>query len=336
VLGAHFLCQNQVWARRGALEWILRYCALLQWVMQKTVSLHVLMLIRASPLVTSIGILEFFERNPSSAAGICRYEHPYPKCEQQTSAIVAYELWLRYIERGLRIANSPYAYQTIGSCIVVRAQAYAHADGMPRRQAGEDFYLLQKLTKNFYITKRHARGSIQTIAETCVYPSARISTRVPFGTGPAMKHCMDEGLMRYQEVEPAGAFFDLQQLFACLPEVFIQGRDSLIREICSPTCIKYLDSINTWKTLEKISANYSDSASFERGFHTWFDALKTKQYTHFYKEIQGPQWIFDALKEVFSHSDQDYLLNDLPDVSRETPILDSQKKWLQRMRRLET
>jgi hypothetical protein len=45
---------------------------------------------------------------------------------------------------------------------------------MNKRAAGEDFYFLNKLAKV---------GRIDYIRETCVHPSARVSTRVPFGTG---------------------------------------------------------------------------------------------------------------------------------------------------------
>ena len=48
---------------------------------------------------------------------------------------------------GLGFAGSPYAYHSVGSTLAVRAEAYAIVRGVPKRAAGEDFYLLDKLAK---------------------------------------------------------------------------------------------------------------------------------------------------------------------------------------------
>jgi hypothetical protein len=38
-----------------------------------------------------------------------------------------------------------YAYHTVGSAMAVKAYQYVKVGGMNRRQAGEDFYFIQKL-----------------------------------------------------------------------------------------------------------------------------------------------------------------------------------------------
>ncbi|MCP4044824.1 MAG: hypothetical protein GY732_02400, partial [Gammaproteobacteria bacterium] len=58
-----------------------------------------------------------------------------------------YELSLRYYVAGMRFAGSPYAFHTIGSTMAVNADHYARVRGFPKRAAGEDFYLLNKLAK---------------------------------------------------------------------------------------------------------------------------------------------------------------------------------------------
>lgn len=93
-------------------------------------------------------------------------------------ATAEYELSLRYFVAGLAWAGSPYAFHTIGSLISVRADAYAAVRGFPRRLAGEDFYLLNKLAKLGPIIQRP--GAPVRIA-------SRRSTRAPFGTGPAVE-----------------------------------------------------------------------------------------------------------------------------------------------------
>src|SRR5213594_3575687 len=88
-------------------------------------------------------------------------------------AIAAYELHLRYYVRALRYAGFPYAHHTIGSCMAVRADVYKKQGGMNKRQAGEDFYFLQKIIP---------LGHFTDLTETKVIPSSRPSDRVPFGT----------------------------------------------------------------------------------------------------------------------------------------------------------
>ncbi len=58
-----------------------------------------------------------------------------------------YELSLRYYVAGMKFARSPYAFHTIGSSMAVSPVHYARVRGFPKREAGEDFYLLNKLAK---------------------------------------------------------------------------------------------------------------------------------------------------------------------------------------------
>ena len=48
-------------------------------------------------------------------------------------------------------------------------------DGLNKKQAGEDFYFLQKIMP---------MGNYFELNSTTVHPSSRTSDRVPFGTGP--------------------------------------------------------------------------------------------------------------------------------------------------------
>lgn len=96
-------------------------------------------------------------------------------------AALRYEIRLRHHVLGLRYARSPYAYQAIGSTISVHAEAYAAARGVPRRPAAEDFYLLNKLAK---------LGRVAPLPCAPTELSARVSDRVPFGTGAAMTRAL--------------------------------------------------------------------------------------------------------------------------------------------------
>ncbi len=114
----------------------------------------------------------FAVRAPPAAAA---FAYPFWH-ENADRAMVLYELWLRYYVLGLRWAGSPYAHHSVGSTMAVHCQAYAAVRGMPRRQAGEDFYMLNKVAKLGRVVRPGCRPiRLQT----------RGSTRVPFGTGPA-------------------------------------------------------------------------------------------------------------------------------------------------------
>ena len=97
-----------------------------------------------------------------------------------------YESSLRYYVLGLRFAGSAHAFHSVGSALAVHANAYAQVRGFPRREAAEDFYLLNKLAK---------LGAIQQLDGVPIEPSSRSSNRVPFGTGAAIQ----KQLLRPQE-----------------------------------------------------------------------------------------------------------------------------------------
>jgi len=230
------------------------------------------------------GILSVFGGDNPPAAGICACRHPIPEDEERAKAIVAYELWLRYMEQGFRYCGSPYAFQTIGSCTVVSPRAYALADGMPRRQAGEDFYFLQKIAKVF--------GRVVDIDVT-VHPSARVSNRVPFGTGRAMIRCRDEGPDYYLQAEPPRAFVDLKRFF----ESSVAGLAGM-REAASPLLASFIEKHGGWAVLEDIRKNSADAEHFAFGVHTWFDSLQVVRYARRCKAESGGVWILDALGEL--------------------------------------
>jgi len=101
----------------------------------------------------------------------------------QRQALAFYEGYLRYYVRGLSAAGSPYAFHTIGSLLCIEAVSYAKVRGFPKRQAGEDFYLLNKLAKV---------GRVETLSGEPVRLSGRTSDRVPFGTGLAVAQIREQ------------------------------------------------------------------------------------------------------------------------------------------------
>jgi hypothetical protein len=67
--------------------------------------------------------------------------------------------------------------------LAVRSTAYAQVRGFPRRLAGEDFYLANKLRK---------LGRVTALRGDAVLLSDRASRRTPFGTGAAVRRARAE------------------------------------------------------------------------------------------------------------------------------------------------
>src|SRR6202022_2192121 len=126
-----------------------------------------------------------------AAAAIYFFEHRFEKDPGLAEAARLYEISLRYYVLGLAWAESPYAYQSMGSCVVISRDAYAAVRGFPRKNAAEDFYVLNKLAKV---------GSIFRLAGSPVLLEGRPSDRVPFGTGRAIRDLVSSkrGLLNFR------------------------------------------------------------------------------------------------------------------------------------------
>ena len=129
----------------------------------------------------------FYEKYPRANGCNVNFNHLLTENDDARlkKAVLQYELYLRYYVECLRFIEFPHSFHTIGSCFTVSALSYCKQGGMNMRQAGEDFYFLQKL---FYL------GEFYELNSAFVYPRARLSQRVVFGTGPALNRIYgDEG-----------------------------------------------------------------------------------------------------------------------------------------------
>lgn len=133
---------------------------------------------------------DYFERSeeveaPDTTLLVYPFRHVAAGRHRQRAcdSALEYEISLRYYVLGLRRARSPYAFHTIGSTLAVRGTAYAQVRGFPRRLAGEDFYLANKLRK---------LGRVTALRGDSVLLSDRASQRTPFGTGAAVRRARVE------------------------------------------------------------------------------------------------------------------------------------------------
>jgi hypothetical protein len=198
-----------------------------------------------------------------------------------------YEIYLHYYKNAIAFTGFPNAIYTIGSAFAVRAGAYVKQGGMNRRQAGEDFYFLHKLAQ---------LGKIGEIDSTCVYPSARVSNRVPFGTGAAIQKWMqgDESLRLTYNFS---AFQELKQLFDRLPAIYTSSESDLhILLVQLPVAMfSFLKEEEFETALCEIRNNASRFDSFQKRFFLWFNAFKILKFLNFVHPAYYP---FQDLEEA--------------------------------------
>ncbi len=149
----------------------------------------------------------FYRKFPDAGGCTLFFEHnlegSISQNPDQLNAIIQYELYLRYFKLALEWMTFPYANYALGSAFSVRAQRYVIVGGMGLQQAGEDFYFLQKCLPH---------GNFWELNTTTVFPSARTSDRVPFGTGPFISKFIEEGRIGL-DVYSFDLFRALQPLF---------------------------------------------------------------------------------------------------------------------------
>ena len=126
---------------------------------------------------------------PAAGAVVTGHRHCSPDATLQFAARL-YEWHMAYYHTSLARAGSRYAFPTLGSTIIVHADSYATVRGYPRKDAAEDFYLLNKIAK---IAPVAFAPQVQVLLQ------ARLSSRVPFGTGPALRSIVDD-----LQAEPRG------------------------------------------------------------------------------------------------------------------------------------
>ena len=210
--------------------------------------------------------------NAAAGGAIIPFRHQEGKSRLEQDAIERYELFLRSYVLGLHLAGSPYAFHTVGSAMACRASAYVKMGGMNNRMAGEDFYFLQQL---------HRTSGVSQVSGTIVFPSARPSNRVPFGTGRSVSKLLDR--------EPGAVLFYRPGCFRILAhwlQAANTGHDADGESIfaraaaISPELAEYLDAIDAVTVWDNLRRNNRDTGIFLRAFHGWFDGLKTMKLVH--------------------------------------------------------
>lgn len=211
----------------------------------------------------------------NAVATCCNFYH-HSEHQAIHQANLRYENALRYYVAGLHYAKSPYAYFTIGSILSFDMLAYCQARGFPKRNAGEDFYLLNKLAK---------LGAVAYLAEVTIKLDARPSQRVPFGTGPAVQNIMQltEQGHDYLYYHP--------EIFTAL-KVCLQAFESLWQYRQQVELWFASLPENTGQALTNIGLRAfiakqqtAKQAQFDKQLIVWFDSFKTLKFIHALRDL---------------------------------------------------
>ncbi len=227
------------------------------------------------------------------------YEHSFNNLSpKQLNGITQYELHLRYYVTGLRKAGYPYAFHTVGSSMAVRSDVYKKAGGMNRRKAGEDFHFLHKVIPF---------ERFDAITTTTVYPSARISDRVPFGTGKAMGEWAlneESDLLSYHPQ----LFIDIGQLLKQVPAFYKKKSLSESVQLLPPSILAYLKEEDFEKVIDNINKQSSTLKTFIHRWFSWMNGLKMLHLVHYLRDYFYPSIaVSKAAQMLIGSSEQDAL-----------------------------
>jgi glycosyltransferase involved in cell wall biosynthesis len=217
-----------------------------------------------------------FEQENLDAATM-HFEHPFTQLnEAERRAIIEYELHLRYYFRAQEFIGYPNAIQPIGSCMGVRKDFYQKIGGMNSRKAGEDFYFLQKCVLN---------GKWVYDKSTTIYPQARISDRVPFGTGKAMRDLLTSA-ESYQTYN--------WQSFLCI-KIFIEALNEFANDP-DLSIWKYIpDEMHDFLEEEQLDYNLKESVqhtgspnALRKRLFRWYHPFRLMKTLHYLRDQHYP------------------------------------------------
>ncbi|RLD24380.1 MAG: hypothetical protein DRI71_02755 [Bacteroidetes bacterium] len=218
----------------------------------------------------------FYKKQPKPHGAAVYFEHTLPEQHSQIEGIIQYELHLRYYVHALRLIGYPYAHQTVGSSMIVRSDKYQKIGGMNKRKAGEDFYFLHRLMPT---------GNFIDINDTKIFPSARISDRVPFGTGKAMDKWQKENPKDYYTYN-LQSFLDLEVLFKHRERFFgINESDlSTLMSEFSGSVRDFLLADGFIQIVDRLNTQSSNLATFVSNWYQYFDGFKVLKYLHYSRD----------------------------------------------------
>lgn len=190
------------------------------------------------------------------------------------AATFAVEVELRYHALGLAYAGSNYAWPALGSCLAIHVDTYAAVRGFPKRQAGEDHYLLQKATKLAPVGFGNG---------TPIGIHARRSARTPFGTGRSVEELLRDEAWTLRLRHPE-CYAWLRRVLTWLAELGRTGDWPLFAATLAAeatwakTLASILENIGAWAAWQHTCRQPLSAVTRSRRLHEWFDGLRQIQF----------------------------------------------------------
>jgi glycosyltransferase involved in cell wall biosynthesis len=231
--------------------------------------------------------LQAVHESLANAKGIAALSVPYYHRltgeERADRAILRYEIYMRNYAWNLYRIRNPYAFTALGSALAVPVRAYRAIGGLTPKQSGEDFYFLQKLRKY---------GSILNTCPEKVYPAARFSDRVNFGTGPAMIKG-DAGDWESYPIYSSALFDDIRDAYGQFRWLFPSDNEIQLHSFITET-------MGDKDLFPSLRQNFNTESKFVRACWEKFDALRILQYLKSHqKDLPGTDE--DHLRALFAH-----------------------------------
>ncbi|MCG8673570.1 MAG: hypothetical protein MI867_29550 [Pseudomonadales bacterium] len=264
------------------------------------------------------------------AAVFCFQHQQSEKQVHLSDAAARYDISLRYYVLGLRWAGSPWAYHTVGSTLVIHGESYAETRGFPNREAGEDFYLLNKIAKT---------APIHCPPEPCLGLSDRPSDRVPFGTGPAVNsiELQDNPDQDFKLYHPE-IFSLLRQWHQCIDQLFEKTLEDALSQSTQPASntnnlkaaqlIEALRAIGIAKALLHARDHSKTSQQFCQHLLQWFDGFRTLKLIHWLRDHYYPSIAYQTWKNQL-------LENQIPFLASPQDDQDSAEALSEHLKQLE-
>ncbi|MGA2823804.1 MAG: glycosyltransferase family 2 protein [Bacteroidales bacterium] len=215
-------------------------------------------------------LAENFSDHPDAVAIAVPYFHQLVEDEAANRAMLRYEIYMRYYSLNLWKIGSPYSFMALGSAMAFPLWAYRAVGGMTPKMSGEDFYFLQKLRKY---------GKMLFSNPEKVYPAARFSDRVYFGTGPAMIKG-NQGDWTSYPIYSFHYFDEIRMTTDLFTEFF--------RKTKSTPVVSFLRQLlKEEDPFQHLRENFKDPATFTRACHEKFDGLRILQYLKYRQNMES-------------------------------------------------
>jgi hypothetical protein len=206
-------------------------------------------------------VVESLVQSPKAVALSVLYYHRLSGNEQADRAILRYEIYMRCYAINLMRIGSPYAFTALGSAIALTVKNYKGIGGITPKLSGEDFYFLQKLRK---------KGEIKIWNSEKVYPAARFSNRVYFGTGPAMIKGAAGNWSSYP-IYPYHWFDEIKETCYLFRRLYTENIETPMDEFLHESFTGEL----IWR---KLRQNTASAEKFIQACHQKIDGLRILQY----------------------------------------------------------